>query len=168
MLPLGFHPDPALHLVVHGALTRQKRLMHAWERSPRLPNRNARIVAGVFVSAVSFDQLLRLRRATPATARPRPSNPSVAGSGTDAGAIDHDPAAYALDGVVNNSPEKDKSSRMPPLALKSRARNTKKPGPPSIVWAPHWRDPEPKLFVMQEAWERTSKARAPSVALQAV
>jgi hypothetical protein len=49
-------------------------------------NENARIiVADVFLTAVSFDQLVRLRRANPTPARPRPSRASVAGSGTELG-----------------------------------------------------------------------------------
>jgi hypothetical protein len=49
-------------------------------------NENARImVAGVFLTAVSFDQIVRLRRANPTPARPRPSRASAAGSGTELG-----------------------------------------------------------------------------------
>lgn len=52
------------------------------------PIENTRIVAGVFVSAVSLDQLARLRRANPTPARPRLSKPRVAGSGTPVSTTD--------------------------------------------------------------------------------
>jgi hypothetical protein len=42
---------------------------------------NARVAAGVLVSAKSVGQFLRLRPANPAPNRPRAIKPSVAGSG---------------------------------------------------------------------------------------
>jgi hypothetical protein len=66
-------------------------------------NKNARICAGVFVSSVSFDQFLRLRRVNPRPAKPSANKPSVAGSGTftESSMLNESPALTAVNPIAS-------------------------------------------------------------------